>query len=194
MPGATRRSADASCGGRRRAGARRVGARFLCGVSHASPSVPSPARPHAVPREWLRGATLAAAVTLGALVGFGLHDGASLSRLSAVALRLRGLPEFVAPDRRAVGAALVGGVQASIVGGAWGAGLAALAGALAHRGVAPRVAAVAAATIALAVVDAVLPTPLRLAAGALAPAERVLTAALVAGAAWAGRRLAEPAT
>jgi hypothetical protein len=145
------------------------------------------------PRPWLRGATLAAAATVGALVGFGLTDGASLARLAAVSLRLRGLPEFVSPDRRAVGAALVGGVHAAALAGAWGAALTALARTLARRGVpAWQVGAMlAAAALAGAAADALLPTPLRFAAGALAPLERAATALLVAGAAWAGARMSE---
>lgn len=142
-------------------------------------------------RPWLRGATLAAAATVGALVGFGLTDGASLSRLGVVALRLRGLPEFVSPDRSALGPALLGGAHAAVVGGAWGAALAAVAGVLrARRTRAPlAVAALAAAALAFAAADAVLPVALRIAAGALARGERVLVALLVAVAAWAGTRV-----
>jgi hypothetical protein len=77
--------------------------------------VPARARP------WLRAATLAAAAAIGALVGFGISDGASLARLGAVTLRLRGLPEFVSPDRGAVGAALLGGAHVALVSGIWGA-------------------------------------------------------------------------
>ncbi len=145
-------------------------------------------------RAWLRGATLAAAAALGALVGFGLSDGASLARFGVVTLRLRGLPEFVAPDRGAVGAALLGGAYAALTSAGWGAGLAVLAGALARRGVPPvRVAgALALAALLAAAADPLLPTPLRLAAGALAASERVLTALLVAAAAWTGVRLAGP--
>ncbi len=146
-----------------------------------------------VPRPWLRGATLAAATALGALVGFGMTDGASLGRLGVVTLRLRGLPEFIAPDRGAVGSALLGGAYAALTSGAWGAGLALLAGALGRHGVpAVRVGgALAAAALLGAAADPLLPTPLRLAAGALAPGERVLTALLVAAAAWGGVRLAD---
>jgi hypothetical protein len=118
-------------------------------------------------------------------------DGASLARLGVVTLRLRGLPEFVAPDRGAVGWALVGGAHAALTSAVWGAGLATLAVRLARRGApAGRVAAAVVGTaLAAAVVDGALPTPFRLAAGALAPGERVLTALLVAVAAWGGVRL-----
>jgi hypothetical protein len=63
--------------------------------------------------------------------------------------------------------------------------------ALARRGAAPpwRLAAVTLAALALAAADAVLPTPLRLAAGALGPGERALTALLVAASAWVGVRM-----
>jgi hypothetical protein len=101
---------------------------------HVVPTAAAPPAAPSRPRPWLRGATLAAAATVGALVGFGLTDGASLSRLGVVALRLRGLPEFVSPDRGALGPALLGGVHAAVGGGAWGAALAALAGALRARG------------------------------------------------------------
>ncbi len=145
-------------------------------------------------RAWLDGATLAAAATLGVLVGLGIWEGASLGRLGVVTNRLRGLPEFVAPDRRALGTALVGGAWAAVTGGAWGAALGQLVAAADARGLrgARALAAAGLGGLALAVVDPLLPTPLRLAAGALAPAERVLAALLVAGAAWAadwlGRR------
>jgi hypothetical protein len=149
-----------------------------------------PAR-RADPSPGLRAAALAAATVVGALIGFGRADGAALSRLGAVVLRLRGLPEFVAPDRGAVGTALVGAGYAAVTAGAWGASLAALDVALARRGAAPpwRLAAITLAALALAAADAVLPTPLRLAAGALGPGERVLTALLVAASAWAGVRM-----
>jgi hypothetical protein len=149
-----------------------------------------PAR-QADPSPGLRAAALAAAAAVGALVGFGRADGAALSRLGAVVLRLRGLPEFVAPDRGAVGTALVGAGYAALTAGVWGAALAALAVVLARRGTAPpwRAAALVLAALVLAAADAALPTPLRLAAGALGPGERVLTALLVAAGAWAGVRM-----
>lgn len=143
---------------------------------------------------WLRAATLAAAATLGALVGFGLSDGASLARLGVVTLRLRGLPEFVSPDRGATAAALLGGVHVALVSGAWGAAAAALGGWLRARGAPRRVhgAAFVGLGVLLALVDGVLPAPLRLAAGALGATERVLVALLVAAAAWGASRLSDP--
>jgi hypothetical protein len=155
---------------------------------HVVPPARPPVAPAAAPsRAWLRSATLAAAATVGALVGFGIADGASLSRLAVVSLRLRGLPEFVTPDRRALAAAAVGGAYAALTGAAWGAALGAGAERLARRGVrAPRLAAaLAAAALVAALADGWLPLPLRLAAGALAPAERALTALLLAATAWA---------
>jgi len=152
---------------------------------------PFPPARHAEPSPGLRAAALAAATAVGALIGFGRADGAALSRLGAVVLRLRGLPEFVAPDRGAMGTALVGAGYAALTAAAWGASLAALDLALARRGAAPpwRLAAVTLAALALAAADAVLPTPLRLAAGALGPGERALTALLVAASAWVGVRM-----
>lgn len=113
-----------------------------------------------------------------------------------VTLRLRGLPEFVLPDRGAVGAALVGGAHAALVSGAWGAALAIVAGRLARRGKSPVVAGavLAGGALLVAALDVLLPTPLRLAAGALAPAERVMTALLVAAGGWVGTWLAGDAT
>lgn len=148
-------------------------------------SAARPARP------WLGAATLAAAAALGALVGFGLSDGASLARLGVVTLRLRGLPEFVSPDRGATGAALLGGLHVVFVSGAWGAGFGAVARWMRGRGVPPGVheATLAALGLLLALGDGLLPRPLRLAAGALSGAERVLVALLVAGAAWGASRL-----
>jgi hypothetical protein len=159
-------------------------------VLHLRPGARHAADPPA-PRAWLRGAALAAAATVGALVGFGLTDGASLARLAAVTLRLRGLPEFVTPDRGAVGAALLGGTHAALLAGLWGAALAVFARLLARRGLrAWQVgAALAAAALAAAAADTLLPTPLRFAAGVLAPAERAVAALLVAAAAWGGARL-----
>jgi len=160
--------------------------------SDAAPVIASP-RPPRSPRSWLRGAVLAAAATLGALVGFGVRDGASLARLGVVTLRLRGLPEFVLPDRGAVGSALLGGTHAALVSGMWRAALAVIAERCARRGLPAAVAGavLAGAALLLAAVDGFLPTPLRLAAGALAPAERMVTTLLVAAGGWAGARLAE---
>ena len=146
-------------------------------------AVPARARP------WLRAATLAAAAAIGALVGFGISDGASLARLGAVTLRLRGLPEFVSPDRGAVGAALLGGAHVALVSGIWGA----CAGALNARLVGRLRPAGSAAVLAgfgvlLALADGALPATLRLAAGALSPAERVVVALTVSTAAWFGSR------
>lgn len=142
-------------------------------------------------RPWLRDATLAAAAAIGALVGFGMPDGASLARLGVVTLRLRGLPEFVSPDRNAAGAALLGGVHVALVSGAWGAGVGTFGRWMARRGIRPvtRAAALAGAGVVMAVIDGLLPRPLRLAAGALNVAERVLVALLVAAAAWGASRL-----
>lgn len=136
----------------------------------------------------LRGATLAAAATLGALVGLGVRGGASLGRLGVIQLRLRGLPEFVTADRHAVGAALLGGAHLVAVSGAWGGALAWALGALRRRGanrlLTAGAALAGAATVAL--VDAALPDVLRLGAGSLSAAERALAALLVGAGAWGG--------
>lgn len=153
-----------------------------------STDAPRPTRP------WLRAATLAAAAAIGALVGFGLVDGASLARLGVVTLRLRGLPEFVAPDRGATTAALLGGLHVALVSGLWGAGAGAVGRWLRARGTSAgaRAVAVTALGLLLALVDGVLPTPLRLAAGALSGTERVLVGLLIAAAAWGASRLPDP--
>jgi hypothetical protein len=130
-----------------------------------------------------RGAVLGAAAALGALIGFGVRGGASLGRLGVVTLRLRGLPEFVAPDRGAVGAAMLGGLHIAVVSGLWGAAAAALARRVrtwqAHGS--PAVAATLLLTLALVLLalDAVLPAALRLAGGSLVTPERVLATALI---------------
>ena len=130
-----------------------------------------------------RGAALGAAAALGALIGFGVRSGASLGRLGVVTLRLRGLPEFVAPDRGALGAAMLGGLHVAVVAGLWGAAAAALGRRVRtwHARGTPALACALLLLLALLVLglDAVFPTALRLAGGSLATPERVLATGLI---------------
>lgn len=157
------------------------------------------------PSPLVRGAALAAAAALGVLIGLGLRGVGSngwqtaLSRLAVVALRLRGLPEFVTPDRDGGRTAIFGGLHVAVVAAAWGVVIGTVEDRIAHR--TPRRAASVIGAVAaaggLAIVDLLLPTPLRFAAGTLTSAEWVLAVVLVAAAAWAGARgarRAEPAS
>lgn len=132
-------------------------------------------------------ALLAAAVVLGLVTGFGMRLGPPLALFDAAALRLRGLPEFLAPDARPGLWAVVGCLHTALLAYAWGLAAAALA-----RSVRGWLAAVALVALAVVVawLDARLPVPLRLAAGALAPAERLAAVAALVGAATLGTRLA----
>ena len=151
------------------------------------PPAPPPAdAPHPSP---VRAAALGAAVAVGALVGFGVRDGRPTTMLGAVGLRLRGLPEFVTPDARLDATAALGGVQAALVAALWALAVGALVRRWRGRGA---LAVALAAGAALALVAAALPTPLRLAAGVLAPGQRALVALALALAAWAGTRAAPP--
>ncbi len=134
------------------------------------------------------------------MVGFGLRgvgaDGwtTALSRLAVVALRLRGVPEFVTPDRDSGAGSIMGGLQVAGIAAAWGAILAAVRRRLSARGTAPGActAALAGVLAALAGADTVLPASLRLAAGTLTGAEWVVMVAVVATAAWIGARVPAP--
>jgi hypothetical protein len=145
-----------------------------------------------------RGAALGAASAVGALVGFGVRGGASLGRLGVVTLRLRGLPEFVAPDRGALGAAMLGGLHVAVVSGVWGAAAAALAARArswqAHGSPAVAAALLVALAAVLLALDAVLPAALRLAGGSLVPPERVLATALIVACGGAAGWRSPPST
>ena len=137
----------------------------------------------------LRVGALAAAATLGALVGFGVRAGGAAQLLSAGGLALRGLPDVVSPDRGIGIATIAGTLQHAAVVLAWSAAFVAIAARWrVARGV---VAAVLFAAVAWAV-DGRLPTALRVAAGVPDPAQRVVLFALLAGALGIGTRLAFP--
>lgn len=141
-------------------------------------------------------AAFAAAAALGVMIGFGLtgvgSDGATtaLARLSVVALRLRGLPEFVTPDRDRGLAAALGGLHVAALAAGWGALLGATWRALLARRTPARFAVPALAGVVAALVsaDTLVPAPFRLAAGTLAGVEWRLMVAAVALAAWVGAR------
>lgn len=153
---------------------------------------PSPAGPSPV----VRAAACAAAAALGVMLGLGLAGVGSngpataLARLSVVALRLRGLPEFVTPDRDGGLAATYGGLQVAALAAAWGGVLGAMWRVLVTRRTPRRVggAALAGVLAALIGADTLAPTPFRLAAGTLAGPEWRLMIVAVALAAWAGAR------
>ena len=144
---------------------------------------------------------MAAASALGVAIGLGVRGATStgwataLTRLSVIVLRLRGLPEFVTPDRDGGLAALFGGVHLAIVAGLWGAAVGAVMERIAARGASRGVALLTtlASGAALAALDALLlPAPLRLAAGTLATAEWGLMAIVVTLAAGIGARSVTP--
>jgi hypothetical protein len=132
---------------------------------------------------------LAAASALGLLAGFGVREGAPLVVLGAAGLRLRGLPEFITPDRGVGPMTLLGALHATLVAYGWGLLAASVARRL--RGW-PAVAALAALAAALVLIDPLLPAFLRLGAGAPSTGERVLCTLVIAAAAGLGTRLAPP--
>lgn len=147
-----------------------------------SPHVWSPVR---------RAAFLATAATLGVLAGFGVRDGMPMTVLGGAGLRLRGLPEFVTPDRGVGPTAILGALHAGVVSYVWGLLAAWLAWRLGGwRGVL----AAAALAAGIVAVDARLPALLRLAAGAPSPGQRLLAVAALAVAAVLGTHLAAPRT
>ena len=131
-------------------------------------------------------ALLATAIVLGLLTGFGVREGPPLALFDAAALRLRGLPEFLAPDGRPGPWTLVGLLHAAGLAYVWGLVAASLArtvrGPLAWG-------ALLALAVVLTWLDARLPAPLRLAAGALLPAQRLVVVAALVAAAGVGTRL-----
>lgn len=130
------------------------------------------------------------------MIGLGLHGAGSdgwttaLARLSVVALRLRGLPEFVTPDRDGGVAAIAGGLHVATVAAGWGIVIGAVHRRLAERRAPTAYAVVALAGMVAALVsaDTLLPTPFRLAAGTLTGPEWALMVGVVTIAAWAGAR------
>jgi hypothetical protein len=132
---------------------------------------------------------LAAAGALGLLAGYGLGAGTPLVVLGTAGLRLRGLPEFVTPDRGVGLMTLLGAVHAALVAYGWGLLAATVARRL--RGWSG-VAALAAVAIVLTLVDPFLPPFLRLGAGAPSAGERALCALLAVAMAGLGARLAPP--
>ncbi|MDF1505473.1 hypothetical protein PYV61_21155, partial [Roseisolibacter sp. H3M3-2] len=138
-----------------------------------------------------RPAALAALAALAVLAGFGARDGTPLSVLERAGLRLRGIPDFVAPDPGVGWPAVLGGVHAAAIG---------FLLALLVARVTARVPAALAWLPAVGVgslvllVDPRLPEALRLGAGADRPALRALgVTTLVAAAALAARLAARPA-
>lgn len=147
----------------------------------------------------MRAAAVAAAAALGVMVGLGLRGVGSagwttaLARLAVVALRLRGLPEFVTPDRDGGGTAVYGGLHVAVVAAIWGTVIGATERMLTARH-APRAyaaAAVVGVTAGLVSADTFLPMPARLAAGTLTGTEWVLMVTVIASGAWIGARSAE---
>ena len=136
-----------------------------------------------------RAAFLATAAALGVLAGFGVRDGMPMTVLGGAGLRLRGLPEFVTPDRGVGPTAILGALHAGLVSYAWGLLAAWVAWRLGGWRGALAVAALAAGIV---VADARLPAPLQLAAGAPSPAQRLLCVAALAIAAVLGTHLAAP--
>lgn len=138
-----------------------------------------------------RAAFLAAAATLGVLAGFGVREGLPMTVLGGAGLRLRGLPEFVTPDRGVGPTAILGALHTGALAYGWGLLAAWLAWRLGGwRGVA----AVAALAAGIVAVDPGLPALLRLGAGAPSGAQRILCVATLAAAAVLGTRLAPPAS
>lgn len=148
--------------------------------------------PSRAPAAWSpvpRAAFLAAAATLGVLAGFGARDGTPMTVLGGAGLRLRGVPEFVTPDRGVGPTAILGALHAGLVAYAWGLLAALVAWRLGGwRGLL----AVAALAAGIVAVDARLPALLQLAAGAPSPAQRLLCVAALAVAAVLGTHLAAP--
>ena len=148
--------------------------------------------PSRAPAVWSpvpRAAFLAAAAALGVLAGFGARDGMPMTVLGGAGLRLRGVPEFVTPDRGVGPTAILGALHAGLVAYAWGLLAALLAWRLGGwRGVL----AVVALAAGIVAVDARLPALLQLAAGAPSPAQRLLCVASLAVAAVLGTHLAAP--
>ena len=148
----------------------------------------------------VRGAATAVAAALGVMLGLGVGGAGSngwataLARLAVVALRLRGVPEFVTPDRDAGAGALGGGIHVAFTAGVWGVLVGAVVARVDARQMRPLAAAafVAATGLGLAVLDRLLPPPLRLAAGTLDGAEWALMIGAVVLAAWIGARSARP--
>lgn len=143
---------------------------------------------------------MAAASALGVVIGLGIRGASAsgwataLARLSIVALRLRGVPEFVTPDRDGGVAAVLGGAHVAGIAAVWGMVVGAAADRLAVRRTAPYVMlpALIAVGVALAAVDAVLPASLRIAAGTLATAEWGLMVMVVTCAASVGAYSVRP--
>ncbi len=139
-------------------------------------------------------ALVAAAVLLGALAGFGVRERALLRAFAGAGLRLRGLPEFVTPDRGLGLDALLGIAHTVLLGLLWGAVVALVAARM--RRWSGWGAAVAAALVIAGVLllDPRLPAPLRLAAGAIGGAERAVCAVALVVASAATASAAQRAT
>jgi hypothetical protein len=133
-----------------------------------------------------RGVALAAGALLGACVGFGVRAGSPFVVFTGATNRLRGLPDFVSPDRGLGRLALLGLAHTAVVAALWGALL--VLAARAPRGRRAALALTLATALALAALDAVLPEFLRLAAGAPGAVQRVVLALAAGAAAWAGVR------
>jgi hypothetical protein len=148
-----------------------------------------PTHPAALRSPVPRAAFLAAAATLGVLAGFGAREGLPLIVLGGAGLRLRGLPEFVTPDRGVGPTAILGAAHTGLLAYAWGSLVAMLAWRLGGwRGVV----AVAVVAVGIHAIDPRLPAFLRLGAGAPSPAQRLLCVTALAAAAALGTRLAAP--
>lgn len=124
------------------------------------------------------------------LAGLGARDGAPLMVLEAAGLRLRGVPEFVAPDPGAGWPAFFGAVHALLLAYAWGMVAAWLASRLRGVLLAPAVLALVAGVFLL---DARLPALLRIAGGVPSPGQRALCIAVLVGAATLVTRAAHAA-
>ncbi len=146
------------------------------------PTTPLPDLParRATARDLLPAALVAAAALVGVLAGFGVRGRETLRAFSSAGLRLRGLPEFLTPDRGLGLDALLGIAHATALGLAWGL-LATFVAARARRWGAWAMALAVAVVVALVLLlDPRLPTPLRLAAGAIGGAERAVCAVAIA--------------
>lgn len=138
-------------------------------------------------RTTLHVAAVVLAATTGALLGFGTRLGAPTALLSAAGDRLRGVPPFVSPDHGFRFSATLGALQHVALMLAWSAAFALAARRLRGR----TLAVVAAAGSALIVaVDALVPAPLRFAAGAMTLAQRVVYGIVLAAALGTGVRVA----
>lgn len=110
-----------------------------------------------------------------------------MSVLAGAGLRLRGVPEFVTPDRSVGLPAVMGGLHAGLVSYAWGLLAAWLALRLpGWRGAA----AVGGLALGIHLVDPRLPTIARIAAGAPSAGQRALCVLLLAVGAATGSWLA----